>query len=132
MFKPSSAKVDAAIAYLNAIERKPKSFATARHEQGKERWRRVPAHLRSRAEQHYQKLLRKYFLEHGCTPSRWKAASLMGNVTQNLIYGRHHRLSAMWRYWNARRVARGSEWTPSKPFTKRVRSRASIGNLIGI
>ena len=139
MFTPSREKVEAAERYLEEIRKKPKGFANSRRSQaGLPLWRNLPIKWRSQADADLQRLTLKYWREKGHAPSRQVRAALIGNIVKNILYCKvsHKHLSAMWRYWNAKKCARGGytrnpgDRTGFTPRTTRARS--SVGNLSGI
>jgi hypothetical protein len=143
MFTPSSEKVRAAEAYLEKIRTRKRSWATT-HPSGHTRtrkplWRSLPKEWHAEAEAHLNRLVCKYWSEHGHGPSQHKHASLIGNVVQYILYCRmsHRKLSLLWKFWNARKVASGGANVRNPQdrtgFTPRdAKHRASQGNLQGI
>lgn len=140
MFRPSREKIERALAYLDEVQRRPKSFADLRtrfadkHRHGQPRWRSLPKHLHAQAESRYNILLCKYREEHGHAASQQKRASLIGNIAQNLLNPKatlrgHHRV------WNAKKCAYGP-WIDAPNWRRVTRrdptKRTSQGNLAGI
>ena len=142
MFTPSRAKVEAATIYLEGVRKRPRSFTSFRNRSDRGHgplWRNLPKGWHAQANSDLNRLVAKFWSDHGRAPSQQKLASLIGNVVRNIRYCRMSslHLTFMWRFWNARAVVRGNK-NVKRPndrtsFTPRTsKARSSSGNLVGI